>query len=136
MANQVEIVTGLVEQINAKQTGIKVNGEWLNISQYRALPELPALGQRVDVHIERTDRAVWIQALDILDEGLVHQVPVQQRRGNGGRPQTDPREIRRLACLKAAATFAAGKCLGGSSEVKTTDVLKVAEAFERWLLDA
>jgi hypothetical protein len=32
MANQVEIVTGLVEQINAKQTGIKVNGEWLNIS--------------------------------------------------------------------------------------------------------
>src|SRR6478609_5003873 len=99
MANQVEIVTGVVDQINAKQTGIKVNGEWLNISQYRALAELPAPGQRVEVQIEQTDRAAWIQALDILDEGLVHQVPAQQRRRNAGRPQTDPREIRRLACL-------------------------------------
>jgi hypothetical protein len=136
MTNQVEVVTGLVEQINAKQTGIKVNGEWLNISQYRALPELPTPGQRVDVHIERTDRAAWIQSLEILDEGQTRQLPVQERRGGTGRPQTDPREIRRLACLKAAATFAAGKCLGGSSEVKTTDVLKVAEAFERWVLEA
>jgi hypothetical protein len=34
----------------------------------------------------------------------------------------------------AAATFAGGKAL--STEVSTADVLKVAAAFERWLLEA
>jgi hypothetical protein len=42
-------------------------------------------------------------------------------------------EIRRLACLKAAATFAARRCLGGN-DVKSADVLKIAEAFEQWVL--
>ena len=48
-----------------------------------------------------------------------------------------PPEVRRairVAALQAAATFAAGKCLGGDpTTIKTADVLKVAEAFERWL---
>jgi len=43
------------------------------------------------------------------------------------------REIRRLACLKAAATFCGGKAL--NTEVGTQDVLKVAAAFERWVLE-
>ena len=51
-----ETVSGAVEQINAKQTGINVNGEWLNISQYHPIAELPRVGQRVQVEIERTDR--------------------------------------------------------------------------------
>jgi hypothetical protein len=38
----------------------------------------------------------------------------------------------RVAALQAAATFCGGKAL--STEVSTTDVLKVAAAFERWLL--
>jgi hypothetical protein len=38
----------------------------------------------------------------------------------------------RMAALQAAATFAGGKAL--STEVSTADVLKVAAAFERWLL--
>jgi hypothetical protein len=38
-----ETVSGLVEQVNAKQTGIKVAGEWLNVSAYHALAELPSL---------------------------------------------------------------------------------------------
>jgi hypothetical protein len=52
----VESVSGLVEQINPKQTGLKVAGEWLNVSQYHPLAELPTPGQRVDLQIERTDR--------------------------------------------------------------------------------
>jgi hypothetical protein len=40
----------------------------------------------------------------------------------------------RMAALQAAATFAGGKAL--STEVSTADVLKVAAAFERWLLKA
>jgi hypothetical protein len=38
-----------------------------------------------------------------------------------------------MAALQAAATFAGGKAL--SMEVSTADVLKVAAAFERWLLE-
>jgi len=102
----------------------------LNVSQYRPLAELPKVGQRVDIQVERTDRGTWIHALEVLDDGRVHDVPAQPRRSSN-RGQAEVREIRRLACLKAAAIFAAGKCLGGSSDVKTSDVLKVAEAFER-----
>ena len=39
----------------------------------------------------------------------------------------------RMAALQAAATFAGGKAL--STEVSTADVLKVAAAFEHWLLE-
>jgi hypothetical protein len=37
-----------------------------------------------------------------------------------------------MAALQAAATFAGGKAV--STEVSTADVLKVAAAFEHWLL--
>jgi hypothetical protein len=39
----------------------------------------------------------------------------------------------RLARLQSAATLAAGKCLGGN-EVKSSDVMAIAEAWERWIL--
>ena len=42
-----------------------------------------------------------------------------------------PLEVR-IAALQAAATFAGGKAL--STEVSTQEVLRVAAAFERWLL--
>ncbi len=72
MAKQIEAVTGLVERINDKGTGVKVNGEWLNISAYHALAELPKAGQRVEVQVERTDRGIWIQSVEVLDNGQVH----------------------------------------------------------------
>jgi hypothetical protein len=45
--------------------------------------------------------------------------------------QQAARERRRLAVLQAAATFAAGKAL--NTEVSSADVLKIAEAWERWI---
>jgi hypothetical protein len=39
-----------------------------------------------------------------------------------------------MAALQAAATFAAGVVLGTSKPLSSQDVLRVAEAFERWLL--
>ena len=122
-ANNLETVSGTVEQINNKQTGIKVGGEWLNISQYHPLAELPRVGQRVQVDVERSDLGAWITRLRGLDGG--------QPSGSPTAPSRD-REIRRLACLKAAAQFGAGKCVAGV-DVKSTDVLKIAEAFERWV---
>jgi hypothetical protein len=53
---------------------------------------------------------------------------------NGANLANREREIRGLACLKAAATFAAGKCLGGNTSLSSLDVLKVAEAFEAWIV--
>lgn len=71
--------------------------------------------------------------VEVLDGGQVHQLPMQQRRGGGGgRSPAELREIRRLACLKAAATFCGGKAL--NTEVSTADLLKVAEALERWVV--
>src|SRR6266851_6147817 len=107
MAKQIEAVTGLVERLNDKGTGVKVNGEWLNISAYHALADLPKAGQRVEVQVERTDRGIWIQSVEVLDGGQIHQLPIQQRRGGGGNGRTpaELRDIRRLACLKAAAAF-------------------------------
>jgi hypothetical protein len=46
-------------------------------------------------------------------------------------PPRTPLEVR-VAALQAAATFAGGKAL--STEVSIQDVLRVAAAFERWLL--
>ena len=46
--------------------------------------------------------------------------------------QPDARLAVRVAALQAAATFCGGKAL--STEVSTADVLKVAAAFEHWLL--
>jgi hypothetical protein len=39
----------------------------------------------------------------------------------------------RLSVLTVAATFAAGKAVAGV-EVSSADVLKIAEAWERWVL--
>ena len=42
------------------------------------------------------------------------------------------RGIVRQACLKAAASFCAGKAVAGV-DVTSTDVLKIAEGFEQWV---
>jgi hypothetical protein len=125
-----ETVSGLVEQINAKRTGVKVAGEWLNIGQYHPLADLPTPGQRVDVQVEKTDRGAWIQAIDVLDGGQVHQLPMQQRRGGGGggRSPAELREIRRLTALNAAAAFGASR-----PEVKSSDVLAIADRWVAWV---
>jgi len=122
-----ETVSGLVEQVNAKQTGIKVAGEWLNISQYHPLAELPKPGQRVNVQVERTDRGAWIESAEVLDGGTVDPL-AQPRRGGGGRSPAELRDIRRLAVLKAAAEFCAAR-----PDVKSADVLKVADIWLAWV---
>lgn len=127
MAKQLEQITGLVERINDKGTGIKVNGEWANVSMYHALAELPKVGQRVSLQVERTDRGIWIQALEVLDGGQIHPLPQPVRRG-GGRSPTELRDIRRLAVLKAAAAFGASR-----PDLKSADVLTLAERWLAWV---
>jgi hypothetical protein len=49
-------------------------------------------------------------------------------------PCQDASPAVRIAALQAAATFAAGVVLGSSKPLSSQDVLRVADAFERWLL--
>ena len=65
---QLETISGAVEQVNTKGTGIKVLGEWLNTSQYHPIATMPTAGQLVEVQIERTDRGPWINNLKIIGD--------------------------------------------------------------------
>jgi hypothetical protein len=129
-AKQLELVSGLVERISEKGTGIKVGGEWCNASQYVTPPlEMPKPGQRVNLQVERTDRGIWIQSIEVLDGGQIHQLPVQPRRGGGGgRSPAEQRDIRRLSVLKAAAAFGASR-----PELKSADVLTLADRWIAWV---
>ena len=40
-AKQLVTLSGAVEQVNAKGTGIKLLGEWLNLSQYHPINPMP-----------------------------------------------------------------------------------------------
>jgi hypothetical protein len=44
-----------------------------------------------------------------------------------------PRQARRAACVQAVAALAAGRAAGGLED-SSSDVLKVAEAFEAWVI--
>ena len=128
IATSAEPLTGVVEAVSQNGSGIRVAGEWLNYSRRHADVIRPVRGQRVSAQLERTERGAWIIGMDVLDGGAI-QLP--QRRG-GFRPQSDPREIRRLACLKAAAQFASGKCAGGA-DIHSREVLAIAEAWLEWV---
>jgi len=111
-----EVLEGLVEAANER--GIKVLGEWRNASKFHPV-DLPDRGARVRLEL---DNKGFIRTLQVLDAAPATSSSTSIARD---------REIRRLACLKAAATFAAGKSLGGAADIKTADVLKVAAAFEQ-----
>jgi hypothetical protein len=132
MAKQLDVVTGLVERINDKGTGLRLNGEWANSSQYaNPLIEMPKVGQRVNMTVERTDgRGIWIQSVEVLDDGQIHQLPQQQQRrgGGGGRSPAELRDIRRLSVLKAAAAFGASR-----PDMKSADVLTLADRWITWV---
>ena len=73
-------------------------------------------------------------ALD--DSGFVRSVEVLDHPARSSPAASAAREpgIVRQACLKAAASFCAGKAVAGV-DVKSTDVLKIAESWERWVLE-
>lgn len=75
-----------------KGTGIKVAGEWLNVSNYHPVAEMPTPGELVECTIERSDRGQWINSLKILG---ANPAPVL----------STPRdaEIRRQVAIKTAA---------------------------------
>ena len=104
------VVDGVVEARN--DTGIKVQGAWLNKSRFRPL-DLPEVGSRVHATL---DPKGFLRDLDVLD------LPSGSARDE---------RIARLAVLKAAASFAAER-----TDIKSNDVLRIADVWLAWVREA
>jgi hypothetical protein len=114
-------LSGAVEQVNAKGTGIKVLGEWLNISQYHPINPMPTAGELVEVQVESTDRGAWINSLKILGAS---PAPVPSA----------PRdvEIRRQVAIKTAAQLV-GAFAQTHEEVRVDHIFPLADKILAWL---
>jgi hypothetical protein len=103
---------GVVEARN--DTGIRVDGEWINRSKFRPV-DLPPAGARVRAEV---DAKGYLKSVDVLEGASCDSQPVTAR---------DER-ITRLAVLKAAAAFAADR-----SDIKSADVLTIADRWLAWV---
>lgn len=114
------VVSGLVASVNPK--GIKLVGhdEWLNFSRWAEDIVPPSKGEAVTVKL---DKAGFIRSIAPADNAAAQ--PSAPSASSAQRERT----INRLAILKAAAEFAASK-----PDAKSTDVLKIAEVWEAWVL--
>lgn len=123
--------TGQVRSVNEK--GIKLEGhtDWLNYSKFAVGIVAPERGQTVTVV---TDKAGFVRAVTVLSYGLAGPAPIAGASDAPrfaqapSAPSQRDTTITRLAVLKAAAEFAAGR-----HDLKSGEVLKIAESWERWV---
>jgi hypothetical protein len=110
------LVEGVVEAANPK--GVRVRGEWFNASQFKPVA-LPEVGEYVRLNV---DAKRFISAVEVVkpahDDGVATPAVLSDR---------DER-IARLAVLKAAAEFGASR-----PDLKSADVLKIADAWLAWI---
>ncbi len=105
-----EQLLGTVTRRNAR--GIEIDEtSWCTVSKFAPI-DLPPIGARVRVGV---DKKGFIVALEVLELST---------------KQTSSRDqqIARLTVLKAAAHFAASR-----TDIKSTDVLRIADAWLSWL---
>ena len=126
--------TGIVSSVNQAGTGINVGGTWYNFSNRTPVTK-PVRGQKVRLEYEPFPDGRpggFVQSLEVLDGGAVQQLPSK----GGGRPGMSPEErmeIKRMNILRTAADFAGRKSMSSGDEIKSTDVLKIADSWLRWL---
>jgi len=104
---------GTVEARNER--GIKVRGEWCNVSKFNVIHELPEIGDQVLVDV---DPKGFLKGWNLLEE------PAAQTSGPSDRDE----RIARLTVLKAAAHFSAGR-----ADIRSADVLRIAESWLAWV---
>jgi len=110
-----ETIEGTVEATN--QRGIRVQGEWYNVSQFHPV-DLPSNGTYVRLEV---DPKGFIRDIHTLpDETLEDETPAVLS-------HKDER-ITRLAVLKAAAYFGASR-----PDLKSSEVLMIAEKWLQWV---
>ena len=114
---QVERVAGVVEAVNER--GVRIAGTWHNFSRFADVPR-PMKGARVELQVKGGS----IQSLEVVD-GATGADSARATASDGSRERT----IARLAILKSAAAYCAAR-----PDAKASDVLKVATAWEAWVL--
>jgi hypothetical protein len=139
MTATINQITATVEAANEK--GIKFNGEWINFSKFAA-PDAIEVASRGDVVALEIDGSGFVRRLQIVkaDLSTVASLPdedapsnedaaadAMEAEGLRGLSQRDVLIIRQ-STLKAAAEFAASR-----PELKSADVLKISECWERWV---
>jgi hypothetical protein len=116
-SKQLVTLSGAVEQVNTR--GIKLLGEWLNVSQYHPINPMPTPGELFEVVVETTDRGSWLNSLKILGAAPA---------GPASAPDLD----RQLAAIQVAAQLvgAFSQC---HEEVKVDHVFPLADRVLAWL---
>jgi hypothetical protein len=121
-----QIVTGRVIAANEKGIRLDVSDGWLNVSKFSVGVVIPEKGAAVAVTL---DKGGFIRAVAPVDGAAPPTpAPLPVAGGSSG-PSDKDRTITRLAVLKAAAEFAASR-----ETLKSGEVLKIAESWERWVL--
>lgn len=101
---------GPVEARNG--TGIKLDGEWRNVSKFGPRLDLPEVGAHVRAEV---DTKGFLRSIDVVDAPATSSSARDER-------------ITRLAVLKAAANFAAERV-----DIKSADVLRIADSWLAWV---
>jgi hypothetical protein len=116
--------TGRVASVNPKGLRLEGHDDWLNVSKFAVGVVLPERGQDVTVTV---DKAGFLRSV-VQYSGF--PAPVAGA-SDAVRPlpSDKDRTITRLAVLKAAAEFGAAR-----PGLKSGEVLKIAESWERWVL--
>jgi hypothetical protein len=117
-------VSGIVRSVNDKGLKLEGHDSWLNLSKWAVDCVLPERGQHV---VCTLDKAGFLRAVQASD-GSDIVVPRTAAPGAASAQNKD-RTITRLAVLKAAVERAKDR-----PDVSTVDILRIAEAFERWVL--
>ena len=114
-------LAGRVVSVNEK--GLKLDGEdsWRNFSKFAQDLVAPSHGDVVSLTL---DKAGFVRACGPADGSAT--VPAT---ASSTAPSVKDRTITRLAVLKAAAEFAASK-----PDSTSAAVLRVAEAWEKWVM--
>jgi hypothetical protein len=118
-------LTGRAVCVNENGLKFEGAGAWLNVSKFATGVVLPQKGETVTVTL---DKSGFIRSIS--GSGCA---PSPARVAGGSdvpaASSTKDRTITRLAVLKAAAEYAASK-----PDSKSTDVLAIAAAWEKWVL--
>lgn len=137
MAAAAEQIVGTVSLIGEKG-GFQIlerPGTYWRVSDYATpKPSMPSVGQRVRLSLDGRAFVTAITVVDATTPGadVIPAPPASSPPSSSPATTTGPsREttITRLAVLKCAATYAASR-----PDMKTADLVKLAECLERWAL--
>jgi len=112
----VEFVEGIVQSANERGVHLQGEQDWRNYSKFGDRPLPPSRGVRVRLGL---DSSGFVRSLEALDH-----TPAPDR--------DRERIITRLSVLRSAATFCGGYAQA-REDVKSPDVLRIAESWLRWV---